>query len=498
MNFLRIQKLLILFLIPGFLISAPSLNVKQTALDPGANIPVYDIYGYPWISASQFLILLGTDPISDTEKHAAIGQLGGHLITIHAGSAFIHFDIATYHLPVPVERYGSELVIPLSEWIRFLHTQVYPDMEYSPERRLLVLEPTSFSIRDIVLQNFKNGSTLRIETNRLFREQDINIWEGRNGWLYCTIYGATGDTIQLNRTFDSGILRGIIPIQTGETFQLSLRLRSVIAGFDFYIDPENRSINLNLRKPATLAASTANSDETSQKWLIDTIVLDPGHGGRDPGAIGADGTREKDIVLDIALRLGRMLERDLGVKVIYTRKTDVFIPLHQRTKIANNVNGKLFISIHCNSHDNRRASGSETFLLAPRLTEEAIRIAETENQVIRFEENQEIYKELTGPQYIVAAAAQSIFMKESEDLADMVEKHYVKKLGVTSRGIKQGGYYVLMGASMPNILTETGFISNRTELQKLKRASYRQQVADALFLAIKEFKNKYEKQIIGN
>ncbi len=252
-----------------------------------------------------------------------------------------------------------------------------------------------------------------------------------------------------------------------------------------------------MRKPAALA-TTINTDETSQKWLIDTIVLDPGHGGRDPGALGADGTREKDIVLDIALRLGRMLERDLGVKVVYTRKTDVFVPLHQRSKIANNANGKLFISIHCNSHDNRRASGSETFLLAPRLTEEAIRIAEAENQVIRFEENQEIYKEMTGSQYIVAAAAQSTFLKESEDLAAMVEKHYTKKLGTSSRGVKQGGYYVLMGASMPNVLTETGFISNRTDLQKFKRASYRQQVADALFLAIKEFKNKHEKQILGN
>jgi N-acetylmuramoyl-L-alanine amidase len=497
MKFWTIKTILAILLLESVLISAPSLNVKKSAYDQGFNISVYEVYGYPWISASQFLMMLGSDPVSDVEKHAAAAQLNGHSISLNAGSAFIHFDITTYHLPVPVERYGSELVIPLGEWIRFLHTQIYPDMEYSPERRFLILEPTSYSIRDIVLQNFKNGSTLRIETNRIFREQDINIWEGRNGWLYCTIYGATGDTIQLNRVYDSGILRGIIPIQSGETFQFSLRLRSAIAGFDFYIDPENRSININLRKPAALA-TTINTGETSQKWLIDTIVLDPGHGGRDPGALGADGTREKDIVLDIALRLGRMLERDLGVKVVYTRKTDVFIPLHQRSKIANNANGKLFISIHCNSHDNRRASGSETFLLAPRLTEEAIRIAEAENQVIRFEENQEIYKEMTGSQYIVAAAAQSTFLKESEDLAAMVEKHYTKKLGTSSRGVKQGGYYVLMGASMPNVLTETGFISNRTDLQKFKRASYRQQVADALFLAIKEFKNKYEKQILGN
>lgn len=487
-------KLLLFFMFPVFLQGATTINVKHTALDPGVDVSVYDVYGYPWISASEFLMQLSEDPLSDTTSRAVNGRLGGNLVTIHGGSAFIHLDINTYHLPVPAERYGQDIIIPLYEWIRFLHTQIYPDLIFSPETRTLTLEPESYSIRDVLIQNFKNGSTLRIETTRLFQEQDVNIWEGRNGWLYCTVYGATGDTIQLNRTYDSGILRGIVPIQSGETFQLSIRLRSLISGYDFYIDPETRSIIINLRKPASLSASE-QTIEASEKWLIDTIVLDAGHGGRDPGALGADGTREKDIVLDITLRLGRLLEREMGMSVIYTRKTDVFIPLHQRTKIANNANGKLFISIHCNSHDNRRVSGSETFLLAPRLTEEAVRIAERENKVIRLEENQEIYEKITNEQYILAAMAQSTFMKESENLAGLVEKNFVKKLKVTSRGVKQAGFYVLLGASMPNILTEVNFISNKTDLQKLKRASYRQQVAESIYQAIREFKDKYEKDI---
>jgi N-acetylmuramoyl-L-alanine amidase len=489
--------LVLLFTLPLIIQGAVTLNVRQTVLDPGADIPVYEIYGYPWISASDFLMTISEEPLTDTTKWAVNGRLGGHLVTIHGGSAFIHLDVGTYHLAAPVERYKDKLVVPLYEWIRFLHTQLYPDLQFAPEKRILVLEPESYSIRDLVLQNFKNGSTLRIETTRLFKEKDINIWEGRNGWLYCTIYGATGDTIQLNRTYDSGILRRIIPIQSGETFQLSIRLRNRIAGYDFYIDPDTRSININLRKPATLAAENDRAQD-SRRWLIDTIVLDAGHGGRDPGALGADGTREKDIVLDITLRLGRLLEREMGVNVVYTRKTDTFLPLHQRTKIANNANGKLFLSIHCNSHDNRRVSGSETFLLAPRLTEEAIRIAERENQVIRFEENQEIYEDLTGSQYIVAAMAQSAFMKESEDLASLIEKNYSQKLKTQSRGIKQAGFYVLLGASMPNTLTEIDFLSNRNVLQKLKRASYRQQIAESLFQAIKEFKVKHEKDIPVN
>ncbi|MDD3806411.1 MAG: N-acetylmuramoyl-L-alanine amidase [Candidatus Marinimicrobia bacterium] len=482
------------FFIPVFLYGSPFLTVKQTTMDPGVNIPVYEIYGYPWISVSDFMMEIGEDPFYDTSHGVITGKLESYMITIRGGSAFIPIDVYMYHLPGPVERYKNDLVMPLSEWIRFLHTEVFPNLYFNSQSNLLILDPGAYSIQDIKLQNYKNGSTLRIETSRLFKEEDINIWEGRNGWLYCTIYGATGDTLQLSKSYSSGILRHIIPIQMGETFQLSFQLRNLISDYDFYIDPDTRDIVINLRKPTTLSADEKISKE-SEKWLINTIVLDAGHGGRDPGARGANGVKEKDITLDIVLRLGRLLERDLGMNVVYTRKTDVFIPLHQRTQIANNANGKIFISVHCNSHENRRINGSETFILAPRLTEEAIKIAERENQVIRLEENQKIYEQITNEQYILASMAQSTFMKESEELAALVEKNYTKKLKTTSRGVKQAGFYVLLGASMPNILTEVGFISNKSDLEKLNRASYRQQIAESLFLAIKEFKDKYEKDI---
>ena len=132
-----------------------------------------------------------------------------------------------------------------------------------------------------------------------------------------------------------------------------------------------------------------------KKWMLDTIVIDPGHGGKDPGTLGQKGTKEKDIVLDIALRLCNIIEKEMGVKVIYTRKPDVFIPLWKRTKIANESGGKVFISIHANSTTNNNVSGFETFLLRPGKTDDAIDVAQRENSVINLEDSDYSYKDLS-------------------------------------------------------------------------------------------------------
>jgi N-acetylmuramoyl-L-alanine amidase len=174
----------------------------------------------------------------------------------------------------------------------------------------------------------------------------------------------------------------------------------------------------------------------------------------------------------------------------------VFVPLYQRPKIANEAGGKLFVSIHCNAVDNSRPYGTETFLLAARSTEKSIEIAARENKVIELEDDTERYEKMLSPeQYILSTMAQSVYMKESEDLAQAVESKYKSRLGAKSRGVKQASFIVLIGPAMPAILTEIGFISNWTELGKLKKDSYRQEIAYSLYLSIKDFKENYEKEI---
>ena len=222
-----------------------------------------------------------------------------------------------------------------------------------------------------------------------------------------------------------------------------------------------------------------------EKWEFKTIVIDAGHGGKDPGAVGYRGTKEKDIALDVAKRLEKKLSKNMNVKIIMTRDEDVFLRLSERTKIANESNGNLFISIHTNAAEDRRASGFETFLIGPNKNEAAVRVAARENAVLELEGT--TGKKLTNEDLIQATIAQSAFASKSEQFASMVQKEIKKRVQSRDRGVKQAGFYVLMGASMPNVLVELGFISNPSEEKKLRSPQYRDQLATALYRAVEQY-----------
>jgi N-acetylmuramoyl-L-alanine amidase len=241
------------------------------------------------------------------------------------------------------------------------------------------------------------------------------------------------------------------------------------------------------------------SEETEkyiEKWDFDVIVIDAGHGGKDPGAVGVNKLKEKDINLKVALKLGKLIEKEMpDVKVIYTRKSDKFIDLYKRGKIANENEGSLFISIHCNSNKKKTPNGIEVYLLRPGRTQEAIDIAERENSVIEFEEEPERYKALTDENFILVSMAHSSYMKYSEKFADFLNKEFTANLSLKSRGVKQAGFYVLVGASMPSVLIESGFISNKEDSDFLKNNSGQQQLAVSIFGAIKTYRKYYEKEM---
>ena len=222
-----------------------------------------------------------------------------------------------------------------------------------------------------------------------------------------------------------------------------------------------------------------------EKWEFKTIVIDAGHGGKDPGAVGYRGTKEKDIALDVAKRLEKKLSKNMNVKIIMTRDEDVFLRLSERTKIANESNGNLFISIHTNAAEDRRASGFETFLIGPNKNEAAVRVAARENAVLELEGTSG--KKLTNEDLIQATIAQSAFASKSEQFASMVQKEIKKRVQSRDRGVKQAGFYVLMGASMPNVLVELGFISNPSEEKKLRSPQYRDQLATAIYRAVEQY-----------
>ena len=237
--------------------------------------------------------------------------------------------------------------------------------------------------------------------------------------------------------------------------------------------------------------------ERRRRWDLDVIVIDPGHGGKDPGTIGVTGLREKDVALNIGLKLGALLKKHLPeVKVVYTRSTDVFIPLYRRGQIANEAGGKLFISIHCNSTARKPSPtrGTEVYILRPNRSEEAIAIAELENAVITLEEGYEDrYQELTDENFILVTMAQTAYMRSSEVLAEQVHREMSKVPGLRGRGVRQAGFYVLVGAAMPNILVETAFVSNRDDEKILRSKTSQTRIAESLYRGIVRYKKEYEK-----
>ena len=226
--------------------------------------------------------------------------------------------------------------------------------------------------------------------------------------------------------------------------------------------------------------------------LLDTVVIDAGHGGHDSGAV-ANGVKEKDVNLNVALLVGHYLETRLGMKVIYTREDDSFVELHERGNIANRAGAKLFISIHSNaSAHNKNARGTETYFLGMHRTDDAMEIIERENSVIDLEDNQEVYSDFYHNS-IVRTMALSANMRQSEKLAMKVEEQFRDRAQRTSRGVKQAGFIVLWAASMPSILVELGYLTNRWEAAYLNSESGQDYLASAIFRAVRDFKADYER-----
>ena len=218
---------------------------------------------------------------------------------------------------------------------------------------------------------------------------------------------------------------------------------------------------------------------------VSRIVIDPGHGGHDPGA-SAKGTTEAELVLDVALRLEKLLEKERGVQVILTRRTDAFVPLQERTAIANREGADLFLSIHANASVNDQARGIETYFLNFANNLSAAAVAARENAASG--------QSMGALPDFVKAIALNNKLDESRELATLVQHEMVERLraqdeGVKDLGVKQAPFLVLIGASMPSVLAEISFLTNADDVKLLKSGTYRQGVADALFTAIRTYQS---------
>lgn len=234
----------------------------------------------------------------------------------------------------------------------------------------------------------------------------------------------------------------------------------------------------------------------AQSYKINTIVIDAGHGGKDPGCLGST-TKEKDVSLSVALKLGGYISTNFpDIKVVYTRKTDVFVELFKRATIANDSKADLFISIHCNANPSKNPYGAETYVMGLHKSQANLEVAQKENASILMEDsysnNYDGFDPNSTEAYIVFSLYQNAYLDQSLSLAALVQKQMKDKVGMYDRGVKQAGFLVLYKTAMPSILIETGFLSNLKDEQFLSVTKGQEFIASGIYRAFKEYKNQVE------
>ncbi len=247
----------------------------------------------------------------------------------------------------------------------------------------------------------------------------------------------------------------------------------------------------------SITTTAATGDPKGSKFVV---VIDAGHGGQDPGN-SWNGYSEKNIALNIALKVGAELEKLPDVKVIYTRKSDVFVTLAGRAQVANKAEADLFVSIHMNGHKSQ-AQGTETFVLGLHRNQDNLEVAMRENQVIFLEEDYEMTYDGFNPNspesYIGLTLMQEEYLEQSIFLADLIQKNFTNINKRVDRGVKQAGFLVLRETYMPSVLVEAGFLSNKSEGAYLNSAAGQSAISESIVRAVKDYKNSLNLEMLQN
>ncbi len=509
---------LLFFLLLFLAFTQGQKQIKITKDGKSKYVKTVFVKGMPYLSAKDFAEKTKAGFYANTKTKKAELKIGKYRIVLTAWNQFIVIKKkgsthkSVIQLPVSVKYFYNDIYFPLNYLLPYLEKTFGKKITFNPKNLLLTFTATKYSekktdketivksnsnssavIYAIEVERKINGTLIRLKSRKYIRNAVSNILDGK--LILLLPRGITVDK-SLSRKFKSNkFLREVTVKNVSGNYQIDFTLRKKFVSSDVYNDIDSKDLLITLYNKK-MADDIAEIERMKNKWKFDVVVIDAGHGGKDPGALGYYGVKEKDVNLAVALKLGNLIKHNLkNVKVVYTRKTDKFVELKNRGKIANKNHGDLFISIHCNSTRKRptNASGFEVYLLRPGRTKEAIEIAEIENSVINYESHPEDYKNLLDENYILVSMERSAFMRYSEKFAEILSKQWDKDTHLKSRGVKQAGLYVLVGASMPAVLIETGYVTNPKDAKYLKSKRGQSEMARAIFNAIKEYKKYYDK-----
>ncbi len=498
------KKVLKYLVLVSLIVEVSSADIFKVKINDKVEvIPAFREAKALYISLPDLLNLLEIEYSADTLNGFITFKVADHTFKLTSENPFIVVSsgdgiVKVIQLPLEVVSGGGKIFVPVRYFSDVFKLYFPYSFNYDIDKNLISISkppkkptPPPFDVYDLSVDRRSNGYLLRIMTSR--KISDYEVWLGRDNWLYITIANVKVNIPAIKKISEPSLFSKVEVISYGQSVQISFKLIPKVEHYEVIVDKESNDILISLYTSEV----KSKLENVKRKFLLDVVVIDPGHGGKDPGAIGVYGTREKDITLAVAKKLKSLVET-LGVKVVMTREEDEFIELYRRGQIANENGGKLFVSLHCNSmpYKPHMASGFEVYILRPGRTEEAIRIAERENAVIKLEENyEERYKHLTDESYILTAMAHNVYVKNSERFAEILNQEAGKNLSVKVNGVSQAGFYVLVGASMPSVLIEMAYLSNPQDEKYLRSETKQWEIARTIFNAIKRFKDEYEASI---
>jgi N-acetylmuramoyl-L-alanine amidase len=420
-------------------------------------------------------------------------ELENRRMIFAVGDQFCRVDDGKYNLVYePVLRDG-EFYLPIQQTLFLLSDVLQRVLVYDETEAVISAVKEGFNISGVNFQAKINGDLLEI---MMTKKLDYEVFVSEGNWINVTIHGGRVDVPRLTRKNPNDKIINIRAFQFANSAQVSVQLRENVAEFHDNYAPDPHRIQISIENTG-FVSRTADSTALIRHDNynpIDIVIIDPGHGGDHDGATGKNGLKEKDVVLDIALRVEALLEKSKRFVPVLTRHDDTTVSLEQRAQIANLAKGDLFVSIHVNSSDLKAAAGSQTFFLSPAKNDEA-RITELlENKDFQVSSPDATDRNKKDLDYIIMDVLQTEYLNQSRLLAEGIQQELAAGLNIKSRGIDQAGFAVLNRVTMPSALVEVAFISNKIESRLLSQEDFRQAAAEAIYGGIVKFADRYDKE----
>jgi N-acetylmuramoyl-L-alanine amidase len=444
-----------------------------------------EMNNYQYIELTGLKEIYGGEFLWNPAREIVSWQVKEHQFRFTFFSPYMVLDQDVYNLTLPVEFKNGKVYLPFKTF--------WPVLESIEPPEELVRKQSGYNILDVKVSQKLNGMLIDI-----YLSQPLNyeVFKSENNWLIINFLEGKIDTTFFTNFKIPDTVMESKAYQFQGSAQLSLQLfKDFPKLYQFFGSTPDGLYRLQITLEDTAAVESSPSENNdSEKNPIDIIIIDPGHGGANLGAVGPKGTNEKDIVLDIALRVESLLKNSgqKNMQVYLTRRDDRFIPLEDRALFANQKGGDLFVSIHANAAKRRTAAGTEIYFLAQAKNDEARAVEALENSAILFERPKGAPADTSELNFILMDMLQTEFLKESSDLAQIIHDRMKQRLDIPSRGVDQAGFFVLNKTYMPSVLVETAFISNAEEEKLLNKSTFRQKIAEAICEGILDFKNKYE------